>query len=135
MHYSLRHTPATTKTLLHIENQPVNSRLLRKIMQKSGNVAILTASYDEQTINFVREQKPDYILVNIEAIGNNTNQIYHALVMLHELHTGALIAGGYDTESLRVLTGWMTKISFISFPLSCQTLIELLDNKRHSRAA
>ena len=135
MNHSLHQTEAQTKTLLHIECTAVNTRLLRKIMKQREDVAILTGGYDEETINFIRNQHPEYIVVNIDAIGNNVNQVYHSLVMLNEIHTGKLIVSGFDTASIRVLTSWMSKIAFVDFPLNSQRLLEAIGDKNHTKAA
>lgn len=135
MNYSLHRTEAATKTLLHIECAAVNSRLLRKIMRQREDVAVLTGCYDDETMTFIRNQQPEYIVVNIDAIGNNVNQIYYSLVMLNEIHTGKLIVSGYDTSSIRVLTGWMSRIAFVDFPLNSQMLLEAIGNKDCIEAA
>ncbi len=135
MNGSLQPTEAATKTLLHIECTAVNSRLLRKIMKQRKDVAILTGHYDDETMAFIRNQHPEYIVVNIDALGNNVNQIYHSLVMLNEIHTGKLIVSGYDISSIRVLTSWMPKIAFVDFPLNNQSLLETIANKEHTEAA
>ena len=135
MSNSLQPMEAATKTLLHIECAAVNSRLLRKIMRQNEDVAILTGFYDDETINFIRKQQPEYILVNTDAIGNNVNQIYHALVMLREIYTGKLIVSGYDTSSIRILTGWIPRIAFIDFPLNIQALLQVIVSDKHIEAA
>ena len=126
---------APTETLLHIECTAVNSRLLRKIMKQRKDVAILTGCYDDETISFIRNHQPEYIIVNIDALGNNINQIYHALVMLNEIHGGKLIVSGYDISSIRVLTGWMPRLTFIDFPLNTRMLLECIDSKTGTKAA
>lgn len=135
MNLPLPNTETETKTLLHIEDKPVNSRLLRKIMQQRQDIAMLTARYDDDAVTFIRKHQPEYLIVNLDALGNNINQIYHALVMLNEIHRGKLIVSGYDTSSLRILTGWMSRLAFIDFPLNSQALLVLFDTPRHTRAA
>ena len=135
MNNSLQPREMATKTLLHIECEAVNSRLLRKIMRQREDVAILTGCYDDESINFIRKQQPEYLLVNTDALGNNVNQVYHSLVMLDQIHTGKLIVSGYDTSSIRVLTGWMSQITFIDFPLNTPALLEAIGNDKHTDAA
>lgn len=135
MRPSLPLTETTTRTLLHIENKAVNSRLLRKIMQQRKDVAMLTARYDDEVMDFIRNQQPDYIVVNLDALGINVKQVYRALVSLHEIHKGRIIVSGYDTSTIRILTSWIPRLSFIDFPLTSLSLLELLDNSKHIEAA
>jgi hypothetical protein len=122
---SARGATAPTKILLHIESKPVNSRLLRKIIKKRQDIAILTAHYDEQALAFIRREQPTYLVANLDDLGHNPNQVYQALETLNEIHTGKLVLCGYDTSPFRGLCDRMSNLVLVDFPLTFQVLLVL----------
>lgn len=122
---SVRGATAPTKILLHIESKLVNSRLLRKIIKKREDIAILTAQYDEQALAFIRREQPAYLVANLDDLGNNPNQVNQALETLNEIHTGKLIVCGYDTSPFRGLRDRMSNLVLVDFPLTIQILLAL----------
>lgn len=135
MDFQQPYAPGSVKTLFYIENEAINTRLLRKIILQHKDVALLTAHYDRQALDFIRDQQPELIAANIHALGNHVNQIYKALVKLHEVSEGQIIATGFDTRAIRVLTGWMKRLHFIDFPMDNQELLSLVDKSTRIKAA
>ncbi len=68
-----------TKTVIYIEDNPVNIRLVSSILKKSRDLTILTAHTPELGIQLVRDTQPDLILLDINLPGMDGYAVYSEL--------------------------------------------------------
>ncbi|MDT8405033.1 hypothetical protein [Sulfuriflexus sp.] len=118
---------APAKILLHIESQPVISRLLRRILKKRQDIALLRTRFDEQALVFIRRVHPEYIVANLDDLGNSPGEICEALAMLNEIHAGKLLVSGYDTSLIQQRCGEMRNVVVMDFPFTTRILALLGD--------
>jgi len=57
--------PHTTKTVLYIEDQDLNLRLVERILQQHTQYRLITAMFGETGLNLARTDHPDLILLDI----------------------------------------------------------------------
>lgn len=118
---------APAKILLHIESQPVISRLLRKILKERQDIAVLRTLFDEQALAFIRHVHPEYIVANLDDLGNTPGEVCEALAMLNEMHAGKLLVSGYDASLIQQRCGEMPDVVVMEFPFTTRILALLND--------
>ncbi|HEB59754.1 MAG TPA: PAS domain S-box protein [Gammaproteobacteria bacterium] len=81
-----------THTVLYIEDNPANLRLVDQLLQRRGGIRLLSATEPEAGIEMVRSDKPDLVLLDINLPGIDGYEVLAALRKLENGHDLPIVA-------------------------------------------
>ncbi|PLW86131.1 CHASE3 domain-containing protein [Halioglobus japonicus] len=84
--------PEQLKTVLYIEDNPANLKLMRKVLAKRSKLRLLTAHTPQLGIELANTHKPDLLLLDINLPGMDGYQVLNIIQQTNELKTIPVIA-------------------------------------------
>ncbi|MGZ4968927.1 MAG: ATP-binding protein [Methylobacter sp.] len=117
-----------THTVLYIEDNPANLRLVRKVISKNTRLLLIDARTAEQGLSIARTRHPDLILLDINLPGMNG---FEALRQLQnnpataDIPVIAISANAMERDEKKGLAAGFT--DYLTKPLDIPKLLTLLD--------
>jgi len=124
----MQNTYATARTLLYIEDNPANLRLIQKIISTHTRLLLLDARTAEQGLDIATAHPPDLILLDINLPGMNG---FEALRHLQDnpvtcaIPVIAISANAMERDVKKGLAAGFTE--YLTKPLDVPKLLALLD--------
>lgn len=82
----------TPHTVLHVEDNPVNQKLVAQLLTHRPCIRLLTAQVPELGLDLAREHRPDLILLDIIMPGMDGYSLLNELRKLESAHATPIIA-------------------------------------------
>jgi CheY-like chemotaxis protein/two-component sensor histidine kinase len=125
---AMQNTYETARTVLYIEDNPANLRLVQKIISTHTHLLLLDARTAEQGLDIAREHHPDLILLDINLPGMNG---FEALRQLQDdpvtcgIPVIAISANAMERDVKKGLAAGF--VDYLTKPLDIPKLLTLLD--------
>lgn len=125
---AMQNTYTKARTVLYIEDNPANLRLVRKIISTHTNLLLLDACNAEQGLEIATAHHPDLILLDINLSGMNEFQALRHLQdnpITCDIPVVAISANAMERDVKKGLTAGFT--DYLTKPLDITKLLALLD--------
>ncbi|MFO7807891.1 PAS domain-containing protein [Guyparkeria sp.] len=120
--------PAHEKTVLYIEDNPSNIKLVASILKRRPEINLLTAHQPRVGLNLAREYEPDLILLDINMPGMSGYDVLRLLRAEEAFHTTPVVAITANAMASEVRDGLEAGFSdYLTKPLEIETFLDTTD--------
>lgn len=124
----------TKKTVLYIEDNNSNLKLMRTILSKKGYIELLEAKTAETGLNVARHKKPDLILMDINLPGMNGLEALQQIKRYDDLKNTPIIAVSADATTGSIQKGLASGFNeYITKPIDLNNFYYLLNKYLHEQ--
>ncbi|MGZ5051791.1 MAG: ATP-binding protein [Methylobacter sp.] len=125
----LRNSYDESRTLLYIEDNPANLRLLHKVIDTHTSLLLLEARTAEQGLAIAKVQRPDLIMLDINLPGMNGFEVLSRLQGSPDTSNIPVVAISANAMERDIKKGLDAGfIDYLTKPLEIPKLLELLDS-------
>ncbi len=126
---SQRFDTTEKKTLLYVEDNPANLKLVTTILKRRPNVVLLTATQAQPGIEIAKAQHPDVILMDINLPGMDGYEALRILKSLDNTEKIPVIAISASAMPEDIEKGKSSGfIDYITKPININKFLEVIDN-------
>jgi signal transduction histidine kinase/CheY-like chemotaxis protein len=120
--------PEYTKTILYVEDNPINLVLVEQILKKLKNLKLISAPNGTLGVDAAREQTPDLILLDMHLPDMDGISVFKKLKSVENTMNIPIIAVSADAmESDKKLAMELGFYSYITKPINIPDFIETID--------
>jgi len=120
------------KSILYIEDNPTNLKLVEQILEIQGDVTLYAAHTPHLGIKLAEAHLPDIILLDINMPGMDGYQVLEALKKIPELKDAPIIAVTANAMSRDIERGIKAGFSdYVTKPINIATFLETIENNIH----
>jgi CheY-like chemotaxis protein len=116
-----------TCTILHVEDDPVISAFVERVLARQPGASLLSASTGAAALRLAREQSPDLVLLDLRLPDIPGEQVFHRLRQDPDTRDIPIVittGGGFPGEVERLLAGGAA--GCLEKPIDLQELRELV---------
>ena len=121
---------ASSGTVLYVEDNRSNVRLLERLLARRPGVVLLTASTGEAALRIVREQQPDLILLDLHLPDMNGEEVLRriwASPVSRSIPVAVLSADATARQQQRLLAAGA--VAYLTKPLDVSSLLQVVDER------
>ena len=127
------HSTAKISTVLYIEDNSANLKLVTKVLSKHGNLSILTATSAEEGLSIAEETVPDLILMDINLPGINGYSALETLKNIDRTHAIPVVAVSANAMKDDIEKGMQAGFSdYLTKPIDIKLLLSIIDTHLQS---
>jgi PAS domain S-box-containing protein len=122
------HGPGSKQTVLYVEDNPSNLRLIERVLAQRGGLRLLTTSHGQPVQDLVRQHRPDLILLDLHLSDINGEEVLRRLrsdPQTADLPVVVVSADATASQIQRLLAAGATH--YLTKPLDVAQLLEVLD--------
>ena len=122
------HQTEIAGSVLYVEDNPANVKLVERILQRRPNVSLLVATDGREALELARAHRPDLVLLDLHLPDMTGEQVLRDLLSgaeTHDLRVVALSADATDQQVERIRT--MGASGYLTKPFDIRDLLELVD--------
>lgn len=124
----------TTHTVLYIEDNPSNLRLVAQLFAKHKHIHLITAHTPELGINLARARDPDLILLDINMPGMNGYQVLETLKLSESLQTTPVVAITANAMPRDIERGMAAGFcEYLTKPLNVEKFYQVIEQELNSK--
>ncbi len=125
---TVTHTPALSRCILCIDDNPVNLKLITQMLGQRRNIRLLSAHAPELGIDLARAHRPDLILVDINMPGLDGYQVLRSLREAPGLDATPVIAVTANAMPRDIERGLAAGFTdYLTKPLELQRFLDAID--------
>jgi PAS domain S-box-containing protein len=121
-------------TVLYIEDNPSNIRLMERLLARRGGIRLVTASSGTQGLSLAREAAPDLVFLDLHLPDMPGEEVLHRLVTdaaTSHLAVAILSADATPAQRERLLA--LGAIAYVTKPIHFPDILRLVDGRLDGR--
>ena len=127
---------ATGGTVLYVEDNPSNVRLLERLLARRRGITLVTAATGAAALDTARTRRPDLILLDLHLPDMSGEEVLRQLwadPLTRAMPVAILSADATHSQTQRLLAAGA--VAYLTKPLQLTRLLELLDHRLPASAA